>query len=135
MTALAALGLLLIRVVVGLSLAAHGAQKVFGWFGGHGLEGTGGFFESIGIKPGKTMAFLAGGAELVGGLLFALGLLTPVAALLIAITMLVAIFKVHAPNGFWVTSNGYEFNLVLIVIVVGVALVGAGSYSLDAILF
>ena len=107
-------------------------QKLAGWFGGHGLAGTGGFFESIGIKPGRTMALLAGLAELVGGVLFAFGLFTPLAALLIVGTMLIAIVKVHGKNGLWITQNGYEFNLVLIVIAVAVALIGPGDYSLDA---
>ena len=134
MTALASFGLLLIRVILGVSFAAHGSQKLFGWFGGHGLEGTGGFFESIGIKPGKTMAFLAGLGELVGGLLFALGLLTPIGAILIALTMIVAIAKVHGPNG-WIQPNGYEYNLLLIVVAIAVALVGPGTYAIDSILF
>lgn len=128
------IGLLIIRLVVGLTFVGHGAQKLFGWFGGYGLKGTGGWFESIGLKPGTTMALLAGLAEFVGGLLFALGLFTPFAAFLIAATMIVAIVKVHAPNGFWVTQNGFEYNLVLIAVVVGIALIGAGDYSLDAIL-
>jgi putative oxidoreductase len=135
MTVMASLGLLIIRLVVGLTFAAHGTQKLFGWFGGHGLQGTGGFFESIGIKPGRTMAFMAGISELVAGLLLALGFLTPIAALLFVATMLVAMVKVHMPNGYWATSNGYEYNLLLIVVAVGIALIGAGSYSIDAILF
>ncbi|TYS90628.1 DoxX family protein [Rossellomorea aquimaris] len=135
MTALAAFGLLVIRLVVGLTFAAHGAQKLFGWFGGHGLQGTGGFFESIGIQPGKTMALLAGLSEVAGGLLFAAGFLTPLAALLIIGTMIVAIVKVHGPNGYWVTQNGTEYNVMLIVVALGVALVGAGSFSIDALLF
>jgi len=129
------IGILLIRIVVGLAFIGHGAQKLFGLFGGHGLEGTGGFFESIGIKPGKTMALLAGGSEFVGGLLFLLGFLTPIASLLIIITMIVAISKVHAANGFWAASNGYELNLLYIVTVLAVAFIGAGAYSLDAFIF
>jgi len=88
------IGLLVIRVVIGLSFVGHGAQKLFGWFGGHGLKGTGGWFDSIGMKPGVTMALFAGLSELIGGALFALGLLTPFAGILIALTMLVAIVKV-----------------------------------------
>ncbi|MFD0698893.1 DoxX family protein [Paenibacillus sp. GCM10027628] len=129
-----ALGLLIIRLIIGLTFAAHGTQKVFGWFGGYGPKGTGGFFESIGIKPGVLMAVLAGLAELVGGLLFAAGLWTIAGAVLIVLTMLVAIIKVHGKNGYWVTSNGYEYNLILIAIAVGVALIGAGDYSIDALL-
>ncbi|MCC3380442.1 DoxX family protein [Paenibacillus farraposensis] len=127
-------GLLLVRLVVGLLLVGHGAQKLFGWFGGYGPKGTGGWMESIGIKPGVFMAVLAGLMELLGGALFALGLLTPLAALFITATMLGAIFKVHGPNGIWSTANGYEYPLVLIAVVIGIALTGAGSYSIDAIL-
>ncbi|WP_255654609.1 DoxX family protein [Cohnella sp. REN36] len=126
-------GLLIIRVVIGLLFAAHGMQKLAGWFGGHGLQGTGGFFESIGIKPGVAMALLAGLAELVGGLLFALGLLTWVGAVLIIATMLIAVFKVHGRNGIWATSNGYEYNLALLVTALGVLLIGPGAYALDAL--
>ncbi|MDQ0877971.1 putative oxidoreductase [Paenibacillus sp. V4I3] len=129
-----ALGLLIIRLVIGLSFAAHGSQKVFGWFGGYGPKGTGGFFDSIGIKPGVLMAVLAGLAEIVGGLLFAAGLWTPFGAALIALIMLGAIIKVHGKNGYWVTSNGYEYNLTLLAIAVGVALIGAGEFSLDALM-
>ncbi|MGO0061959.1 DoxX family protein [Brevibacillus fluminis] len=127
---MANLGLLLIRLVVGLIFAAHGTQKLFGWFGGHGLKGTGGWLESIGIRPGVLMAFLAGAGELVGGLLFAAGTFTWLGAALIVITMLVAIFSVHGKNGFWVTSGGIEYNVILIAIAVGVALVGPGAYVL-----
>jgi putative oxidoreductase len=129
------LGLLLIRLVVGITFMGHGAQKLFGWFGGHGIKGTGGFFESIGIKPGVTMAILAGLAEFIGGAMFALGLFTPIAALLIAATMVVAIVKVHGPNGYWITQNGFEYNLMLIAVAIGVLLIGPGQYSLDAIIF
>lgn len=129
------LGLLIIRVVVGLLFIGHGAQKVFGWFGGYGLKGTGGWFDSIGIKPGVAMALIAGLAELIGGILFVLGFLTPLAALLIAGTMFMAIVKVHAPNGIWATSNGYEFNLTLIAVAIGLALIGPGRFALDAFLF
>lgn len=129
-----ALGLLIVRVVVGLLFVGHGAQKLFGWFGGYGIKGTGGWLESIGVKPGVAMAVVAGLMELVGGLLFTLGLLTPLAGALIVMTMLVAIVKVHGANGIWSTSNGYEYNLVLIAIAIGVALIGAGDYSVDALL-
>ena len=128
------LGLLIIRLVVGLAFAAHGAQKLFGWFGGYGPKGTGGWFESIGIKPGVLAATLVGIVEFGGGLLFAAGLWTTVVAIVLALTMLVAILKVHGKNGFWATSNGYELNLILIAVFVGVALTGAGSYAVDAIL-
>lgn len=129
------LGLLIIRLVIGVLFIGHGAQKLFGWFGGHGLKGTGGWFESIGMKPGVMMALSAGLAELIGGILFALGALTPLAALMIAGTMLMAIVKVHGPNGLWATSNGYEYNLTLISVAIGIALIGPGRYALDFFLF
>ncbi|WP_028550592.1 DoxX family protein [Paenibacillus sp. UNC451MF] len=129
-----ALGLLIVRLVVGLTFMGHGAQKLFGWFGGYGPKGTGGWMESVGIKPGVQMAVLSGLMELIGGLLFAAGLFTTVGAALIVITMLGAIVKVHGKNGYWATGNGYEYNLMLIAVAVGVALIGAGSYSLDALM-
>ncbi|GMN99963.1 DoxX family membrane protein [Parageobacillus thermoglucosidasius] len=132
---MASIGLLLIRFVFGLTFAGHGAQKLFGWFGGHGLKGTAGWMESIGLKPGKAMAFAAGASELAGGILFAIGLWTPLAALLMVVPMIVAIAKVHGPNGYWVTQNGYEYNLAIIAVAIGVALTGPGQYSLDAIIF
>jgi putative oxidoreductase len=132
---MASIGLLLIRFVFGLTFAGHGAQKLFGWFGGHGLQGTAGWMESIGLKPGKVMAFAAGAGELAGGILFALGLWTPLAALLMVVSMMVAIVKVHGPNGYWITQNGYEYNLAIIVVAIGVALIGPGQYALDTILF
>ena len=91
--------------------------------------------ESIGIKPGVTMALFAGLAELIGGILFAAGLLTPLAGIMIAATMVMAIVKVHGPNGLWATQNGYEYNLTLLVVAIGVALTGPGQYALDAFLF
>lgn len=129
------LGLLIIRLVIGISFAAHGVQKLFGWLGGHGLKGTGGWFDSIGMKPGVTVALMAGLAELIGGLLFALGLLTPLAGVLIALTMVIAIVKVHGPNGYWATQNGYEYNLTLLAVAIGVALIGPGQYAIDTLLF
>ncbi|ANS73312.1 oxidoreductase [Paenibacillus yonginensis] len=129
------LGLLIIRLVIGLIFAAHGAQKLFGWFGGHGIKGTGGWMESVGIKPGVPAAAAAGLVELIGGLAFAAGLFTAVVAILLALTMVMAIVKVHGPNGFWSTANGYEFHLILIAVFIGLAFTGAGSYSLDSLLF
>ncbi len=129
------LGLLIIRLVIGVLFIGHGSQKLFGWFGGYGIKGTGGWFESIGMKPGATMALLAGLAELLGGILFAVGLLTPLAGIIIAGTMVIAIVKVHGPNGLWSTSNGYEYNLTLLAVAIGIALIGPGQYALDAILF
>ncbi|HEU4965425.1 MAG TPA: DoxX family protein [Bacilli bacterium] len=124
------LGLLIIRLIIGLTFAGHGAQKLFGWFGGHGLKGTGGWLESIGVKPGVLMALLAGLAELLGGLAFAAGVLVPWAAAAIVLTMLVAIFTVHGKNGYWSTQNGFEYNLALIAVAIGVALIGPGAYVL-----
>jgi putative oxidoreductase len=129
------LGLLIIRLVIGILFIGHGAQKLFGWFGGYGLKGTGGWFDSIGMKPGVTMALFAGLAELLGGILLAAGLFTPLAAVMIAGTMLIAILKVHGANGLWSTSNGYEYNLTLIAVTIGLALIGPGRYAIDAILF
>jgi putative oxidoreductase len=129
------IGLLLIRLVIGLLFIGHGAQKLFGWFGGYGLKGTGGWMESIGMKPGFTMALMAGLTEFFGGILFTAGLLTPLAGLMIALTMVMAILKVHGPNGLWVTQNGYEYNLTLLVVAIAVAIAGPGQYSIDAFLF
>ncbi|MCT1399794.1 DoxX family protein [Paenibacillus sp. p3-SID867] len=129
------IGLLLLRLVVGLSFMAHGAQKLFGWFGGYGPKGTGGWMESVGIKPGVAIAVLSGLMELVGGLLFAVGFLTVLGAALITLTMLSAIVKVHGRNGYWSTANGYEYNLLLIAVAVALALTSAGAYSLDAVIF
>lgn len=127
---MANLGLLIIRLVFGLTFAGHGTQKVFGWFGGYGIAGTGGWMESIGIKPGKLMAAAAGLSEIVGGLLLAAGLWLPVAAVLVTAAMLVAIVKVHGPNGYWVTGNGWEYNLAIIAVAIGLALAGPGDYTL-----
>ncbi|MDC0764545.1 MULTISPECIES: DoxX family protein [Brevibacillus] len=124
------IGLLLIRLVIGLTFAGHGAQKLFGWFGGYGLKGTGGWLESIGVKPGVAMAFVAGFSELIGGLMFAAGVGIWASSILLAFTMLVAILKVHGQNGYWVTQNGFEYNLTLIAVVIGVALIGPGAYVL-----
>jgi putative oxidoreductase len=126
-----ALGLLVVRVVVGLLFMGHGAQKLFGVFGGHGLEGTGGFFGSLGLRPAKPMAAMAGFAEFAGGALLALGLITPVAGLLLTATMVTAIATVHFAKGIWSTEGGYEYNLVLMAIVFAIVAVDAGSWSLD----
>jgi putative oxidoreductase len=128
-----ALGLLIIRVIVGLYYAAHGAQKAFGWFGGGGPKETGAFFEQIGIKPGKAMALLAGIGELIGGIFFLVGFLTPLAAVLIIVPMIVAIITVHGKNGLFSDKGGIEYNLVLIAIALGITLSGPGSLSLDAL--
>lgn len=127
------IALLVVRLVVGALFAGHGAQKLFGWFGGHGLAGTGAFFDSLGIRPGRTMALVAGLSEVVGGGLLVLGLLQPLAALLIGGAMVVAIAKVHGKNGVWAQNGGFEYNLVLLVIVLALAALGPGSLSLAAL--
>ena len=127
----AGLDTLPIRIGAGITFAAHGSQKLFGWFGGYGLEGTAGWMESIGLAPGILMAALAGGAEFFAGLLLIVGLLVRPAAALLAITMIVAIATVHLANGFFMSTNGYEFALALLVISVTLAIRGAGSFSID----
>jgi putative oxidoreductase len=125
------LGLTLLRIIVGALFFGHGTQKLFGWFGGHGIEGTAGFFESIGLRPGRKHATAAGAAEAGGGVLVALGFLTPAAAASLIGVMSTAIHKVHAKNGPWATDGGYEYNLALIAIMVALADVGPGDVSLD----
>lgn len=127
-------GLLLLRLIVGGTMAAHGAQKLFGSFGGYGLEGTGGWLESLGFKPGKTHATVTGVAEFGGGLLLAFGFLTPFAAAAIVGVMIVAIATVHWDKGFFNTEGGFEFNLVLIATALCLAYAGPGSASLDGAL-
>jgi len=129
-----ALGLLILRLVVGLTMAAHGAQKLFGWFGGYGLQGTGGFLEKLGFVPGRRNALFAGLAEFTGGLLLALGLATPLAATLIVSVMFVAVATVHVKNGYFNSNQGYEYNLTLAAVAVSIAIIGAGPVSLDAAL-
>jgi putative oxidoreductase len=126
------IGLLILRLAVGLALAAHGSQKLFGWFGGHGIAGTGGFFESIGFRPGKVMAVISGLGETAGGLGLALGILTPLSAALVIATMLVAT-SLHLRNGFFITKQGYEYNFVLIAASLALAFAGPGRLSLDAV--
>lgn len=128
------LGIFLLRAVVGLTLAAHGAQKVFGWFGGHGLDGTGQFMTMLGFRPGRRHALTAGLAEAGGGVLLALGLLTPVGAALGASVMLVAAVTAHVKNGFFNSSGGFEYNLVLGVSALSIAFIGPGVASIDALL-
>jgi len=125
-------GPVLLRVVVGILFVAHGAQKLFGWFGGYGLEGTGQWMASIGLGPGYLMALLAGSAEFFGGLALILGVLVRPAAIGLAITMVVAIFSVHFQNGLFMDKNGYEYALALLVVAVSLAISGAGKASVDA---
>lgn len=130
----AGLDTLPLRVGAGVIFAAHGAQKLFGWFGGYGLEGTAGWMTSIGLEPGLPMAVLAGGAEFFGGLLLIIGLFVRPAALMLAITMVVAIVTVHLEHGLFLSNNGYEFGLALLVISAALAVRGAGSLSIDRLL-
>jgi putative oxidoreductase len=129
-----AFALFTLHVVVGLYFVGHGAQKLFGSFGGHGLEGTAGFFDNLGLRPGRLHATAAGVNEFVGGLLLTLGLLTPLGALLIIATMVAAIWTVHAPKGPWATDSGYELNVIYIAAAVALAGAGAGAWSLDNVL-
>jgi putative oxidoreductase len=124
-------GLLILRLVVGLSVAAHGAQKLFGWFGGYGLAGTGQFLEQLGFRPGRLHAAQAGIAELVGGLFLAAGLLTPAAAAAVVAVMLVAAVSVHITKGFFAHNGGYEYTLVLGGAALALAFTGPGTLSLD----
>jgi len=130
----AGLGALALRVPVGIIFAAHGSQKLFGWFGGYGLDGTGQWMASIGLEPGHLMALLAGSAEFFGGLALVLGLLVRPAGVVLAFTMLVAIFGVHIGNGLFMSNNGYEFGLALLAAAVALSFSGAGRGSIDAVL-
>jgi putative oxidoreductase len=128
------LALLGLRLVVGLIFSAHGAQKLFGAFGGGGIGGTAGMFDQIGLRPGKHHAWVAGGAEFFGGLAIALGLVTPIAAAALIGVMTAAVITVHLKNGFFNTNQGFEFNLALVAALFALAGVGAGSWSLDNVL-
>ena len=125
------LGRLLLRVTVGGLFVGHGTQKLFGWFGGHGLEATANMFDSIGMRPGNRNAIAAGVAEAGGGAALAAGFATPLAAATLTSVMLTAINRVHLKNGPWVTNGGYEYNAVLIAAVLALAEVGPGELSLD----
>jgi putative oxidoreductase len=127
-------GLLLARMVFGLLMAAHGSQKLFGWFGGYGLAGTGGFFESLGFRPGRFFAAAAGATELSAGLLVALGVLGPLGPALIVSVMIVAMATVHWQHGLFANNNGIEVPLLYAVAAVAIALTGPGAYSLDGLL-
>jgi putative oxidoreductase len=125
------LGLTALRAVLGAVFFTHGAQKLFGWFGGHGLQGTAGAFESIGLKPGKRQALLAGTSEVGGGALLATGFLTPAAAAAMIGVQSEAIRTVHWDKGFFAINGGFEFNLTLVAATFALADVGPGAWSLD----
>ena len=125
------LGKLAVRGVVGPLFVGHGTQKLFGWFGGPGLDGATGMMEKLELRPPRRHAMLAGGAETAGGVLLALGALTPLATAMLTGSMTMAIRKVHAPNGPWVTGGGWEYNAVLIAAVTALAADGPGSLSVD----
>jgi putative oxidoreductase len=126
--------LLVLHAIVGLLFVGHGSQKLFGVFGGYGIEGTGAFMESLGLRPGKLQAVAAGTAELVGGALLALGLLVPVAAALLISVMVAATLTAHRGKGIWVTDGGFELPLVYTLVAFTLAAVGAGDVSLDSAL-
>lgn len=131
---MAAAGLLILRVVIGVIMIGHGAQKAFGWWGGPGIAGWTSAMTRMRIRPAWAWAYISMLGEIGGGILLILGLLTPLACAAIAGSMLVAIYLVHLPRGFWVSKGGYEFNLAILAAIVALALVGPGDASLDAAL-
>ncbi len=128
------IAILILRVVVGLLLAGHGAQKLFGWFGGPGLAGITGWLASTGMRPAGFWAFMAGLSEFGGGLLLALGFLNPLGSLGIIAAMIMAIIKGHWGKGLWASNNGSELPLTYLVVALVIALIGPGAYALDAVL-
>jgi putative oxidoreductase len=128
------IGLLLLRLTLGLTLAAHGAQKLFGWFGGHRLDAIAPMFEALGFHPGRRHAVMAAVVEIAGGLLLALGLVTPLGAALTFSVMIVAAVSVHLKNGFFITSGGIEYTVVLGLAALALAFTGPGLLSIDALL-
>ncbi|HEX3274380.1 MAG TPA: DoxX family protein, partial [Gemmatimonadales bacterium] len=127
-------GLLVGRLMLGLAMVAHGSQKLFGWFGGYGLAGTGGFLEQLGFRPGRVYAATAAGTEVSSGLLVALGLLGPVGPALMLSVMVVAAITVHWKGGFFAQTNGIELPMLYAAGAIGLALAGPGRFSLDAVL-
>ncbi len=125
------LRLLLVRGVLGGLFVGHGAQKLFGWFGGHGPEGTGQFLENVGVRPGRRNAIAAGTAETIGGALMLAGFLMPVAGATLSSVMITAIRHVHRGKGPWVTEGGYEYNLVMLATIFAITEAGPGPISLD----
>lgn len=131
MTPEVSLGLLVLRLAFGLTVAAHGAQKMFGLFEGPGLEGFAGMLGKLGVRPERPFAIAGAGGELIGGLLVALGFLTPVGPLVVAAGMVVAIVTVHVERGFWNTAGGYEFPFLIACAMIGLSFTGPGAASLD----
>lgn len=127
----AGIGLTLLRITTGLTFMAHGSQKLFGWFNGPGIAGMAQWFDSLGLEPSHILVILSGCAEFFGGLALVIGLLVRPAALVLIITMAVAIFTVHIHNGFFITNNGFEYAFTLIMICVALIISGAGKYSAD----
>jgi putative oxidoreductase len=125
------LRLLVVRAVLGALFIGHGTQKLFGWFGGHGPEGTGQFFENVGVRPGRRNAIAAGAAEAGGGALLAAGLFTPLAGAALTSVMITAIRHVHGDKGPWVSEGGYEYNLVMLATIFAITEAGPGPISLD----
>jgi putative oxidoreductase len=122
---------LIIRLIIGLGIASHGAQKLLGWFGGYGVAGTGGFLESLGFRPGSLFAIAAGLGEIVGGVLVFLGFGGPTGPAIVVLVMLVAIFSVHITKGFLSQFGGWEMPALYIAGALAVAFAGPGAYSLD----
>ncbi|HET7376770.1 MAG TPA: DoxX family protein [Anaerolineae bacterium] len=129
------IGLLILRVTIGLLFAAHGAQKLFGWFGGSGIDGHANLLASMGLQPSRLWAAINALAEFGGGLLMVLGILTPVAAAVLIAAMVMAIIKVHWPRGFWNKDGGYEFPLTLIAATMMIGLAGPGAGALNPAVF
>ncbi|HVS46624.1 MAG TPA: DoxX family protein [Verrucomicrobiae bacterium] len=127
------IALLIVRLIIGLGMAAHGAQKLFGWFGGGGIAGTAGFMESLGFRPSKAFATLAGLGEFGSGLLIALGLLGALGPALLLVVMITAVASVHISKGFFVGNGGWELNAVYVAGAIGLAFAGFGFYSLDRV--
>jgi putative oxidoreductase len=126
--------ILIIRLFFGLAMAAHGTQKLMGWFGGYGIKATGGMFESLGFRPGTAFAIMAGLSEVAGGLSIAAGFFTPFGAAAVIAAMLVAMVSVHLKNGFFATGNGIELPFLYTVAALAISFTGGGALSFDALL-
>lgn len=131
MTDPADIGLLVIRLAVGITFSLHGFQKLFGWFGGGGIAGTSKWFASLGFGDGRAATLMAGSSEIIGGLGLAMGLLNPLAAAAMIGTMTTAALVNHAAHGFWSADKGWELNFYLIAVAIGLAIAGPGDLSLD----